>query len=431
MITKDTPIEAGTVVKNYVIMEQVGKGGMGAVYRAKAPDGQIVALKILASHLTDNDVQRKRFYQEAEVAMKLTHPNIVRAIEVGEANGQHFFAMEFVEGENLGKKIKDFGRLPEEESIRIISEVAAALEEAHLKGLIHRDVKPDNVMVTPTGDVKLADMGLMKQLENDLNLTKTGKGLGTPHFMAPEQFRDAKHADARCDVYSLGATLYMMVTGELPFRGSGPLDAFIKKSKNEYKPPKEINPDLTPRLAAIIQMTMDAEPNNRPQSARSFIDLLKGNSSPNPSVQASKNGKAATPPADMWYVIFSDENGKEKKVKGTTAAIEKQLKMGLIRGDARLSRQRGGPFEPVQKFKDFARILLSDTAEPMLIGPDGVAMAEMTTPSGERKRDSKNDMSPTAWTIGKIRVGRKEMGIAGGFILVCLLAIAAWLVFRH
>ena len=161
--------------------------------------------------------------------------------------------MEFVEGESLGQKIERDGRMNEEEAIRVISLVAAGLQKAHKQGLIHRDVKPDNVLLMPDGQVKLTDLGLVKEIEADLNFTRTGRGLGTPHFMAPEQFRNAKKADVRCDVYSLGATLYMMVTGELPFQSNGPLDAWMKKINNEIDAPRKWNPELTERVDWAIR----------------------------------------------------------------------------------------------------------------------------------------------------------------------------------
>lgn len=437
MITKDSPLEPGTLVKNYKIVEQVGKGGMGAVYRAIAPDGETVALKILAAHLTDNDVQRKRFYQEAEVAMRLDHPNIVRAIEVGESEGQHFFAMEFVEGENLGKRIKEFGRLPEEESIRIICEVAEALEKAHSENLVHRDVKPDNVMITPDGAVKLADMGLMKQLENDLNLTKTGKGLGTPHFMAPEQFRDAKNADARCDVYSLGATLYMMVTGELPFRSSSPLDSFIKKSKNEYKPPRELNPELSQRVATIIQMTMEADRDNRPQSARSFADLLQGKQPlPTTNAKASKAAKPSTPapqvasadpPADIWYVIFKGPNGAEQKVKGSTSAIEKQIARGRIGLDATVCKNKAGKFESIRNVAEFNRALERQAAGASDDFEDLEAITARRSSDLPRSPISQQGKANASW---RSKLGRREWAIVAGVSLAFLLAIMTWFLLR-
>ena len=130
--------------------------------------------------------------------------------------------MEFVEGESLGQRLERDGRMPEAEAIRIITQVAQGLHKAHKQGLIHRDVKPDNILVTRDGRPSSPTWAWSRRLETDLNLTRTGRGLGTPHFMAPEQFRNAKNADVRCDIYSPGATLYMMVTGELPFKSLRP-----------------------------------------------------------------------------------------------------------------------------------------------------------------------------------------------------------------
>jgi serine/threonine protein kinase len=144
--------------------------------------------------------------------------------------------MEFVEGESLGNKIQREGSLDQPTALRIISQVAEGLHQAHKLGLIHRDVKPDNILITTNGTAKLTDLGLVKELEADNNLTRTGRGLGTPHFMAPEQFRNAKKADVRCDIYSLAATLYMMVTGELPFKSLNPLDAWMKKVNRADRP---------------------------------------------------------------------------------------------------------------------------------------------------------------------------------------------------
>src|SRR5947209_5983823 len=172
--------------------------------------------------------------------------------------------MEFVEGESLGQRLEREGRIPEAEAIRLIAQVAQGLHRAHRQNLVHRDVKPDNILVTRDGTAKLADLGLVKETDADLNLTKTGRGLGTPHFMAPEQFRDAKNADPRCDIYSLGATLYQMVTGELPFRSNGPLEAWMKKIQNELVQPRKLVPALSERVDWAIRRAMSADPEQRP-----------------------------------------------------------------------------------------------------------------------------------------------------------------------
>ncbi len=229
-------------------------------------------------HLTSNAIFIKRFEQEYTAAQALNHPNIVKAIEFGRDAGTPFLVMEFVDGQSLGQKLETSHRFPETEAIRIMGFVAQGLHKAHKLGLIHRDVKPDNILLTPDGQVKLVDLGLVKEVDADLNLTRTNRGLGTPHFMAPEQFRNAKNADARCDIYSMAATLYMMVTGELPFKALGPLDAWMKKINNEITAPRELVPDLSERVDWAIRRSMSADPTQRAASCREFIEDLTGHS---------------------------------------------------------------------------------------------------------------------------------------------------------
>jgi serine/threonine protein kinase len=182
---------------------------MGTVYKGRNRDtGEIVAIKIVPEGMADNQTLQSRFQKEFKAASNLDHPNVVRALEYGVLGGRPYLVMEFVDGESLGQRIERDGRIPEAEAIRIIALAAQGLHHAHKSGMVHRDVKPDNIIVTKDGQVKLLDLGLVKEADNDINLTRTGRGLGTPHFMAPEQFRNAKNADVRCDIYSLGATLY-------------------------------------------------------------------------------------------------------------------------------------------------------------------------------------------------------------------------------
>lgn len=321
---------------------------MGKVYKARAPDGQIVAVKVLAAHLTDNEIQRSRFYQEARLAMQVDHPNMVRAIAVGESDNHHYIAMEFVEGELLRRRIKREGPIPEKEARRIIGQVALALHKAHKLGLVHRDVKPDNVLVSSSGLAKLTDLGLAKALDEDLNLTKTGRGLGTPHYMAPEQFKDAKHADARADIYSLGATLYMLVTGAVPFAAASPLDTFIKKSKNEYVPPRQLNPNLSEATARAIERAMEADPALRPPTAKAFAEMLLG--------KDSLGDTALPPPAageQVWFIIAPQADGKPKKIKGPRSSIEAQIVKGKLGILAQASPSRDGPFRPIDQIPEF------------------------------------------------------------------------------
>ncbi len=189
----DTSRAAMQSVGNYDLLEKIAEGGMGAIWKGRnRTTGETVAVKIMPSNMASNPILLKRFEQEFRAASRLDHPNIVRAIDYGESGNTPYLVMEFVEGESLGARIERDGAIPEMEAIRIIAQVAQGLHRAHKQNLVHRDVKPDNVLVTPEGTAKLADLGLVKETDADLNLTKTGRGLGTPHFMAPEQFRNAK-----------------------------------------------------------------------------------------------------------------------------------------------------------------------------------------------------------------------------------------------
>jgi serine/threonine protein kinase len=344
-------------VGHYDLIEKVAEGGMGAIHRARdRRSGEIVAIKIMPPHMAANPVLLKRFEQEFKAASKLDHPNIVRALAFGDTGTSPYLVMEFVEGESLGQKLEREGRMDENDALRIIAQVAQGLHRAHRMNLVHRDVKPDNILVRPDGVAKLADLGLVKETETDLNLTKTGRGLGTPHFMAPEQFRNAKNADIRCDIYSLGATLYMMVTGELPFKSSGPLDAWMKKIQNDLVPPKQLAPDLTDRVNWAILRAMSADAEQRPNSCREFIEDVTGKSTRKLQAASATSGNV-----DLWYLTYPDETGETHIVKGNTSAVRRTLKDGLL-GDAenvRCSRSKAGPFESLRDFPEFRDLLIS------------------------------------------------------------------------
>src|SRR4051794_3331760 len=330
----DTSKGAMQTVGNYELLDKIAEGGMGAIYRGRdLRTGQVVAIKLMPPHMAANPVLLKRFEQEFRAASRLDHPNIVRALDYGDNGTSPFLVMEYVDGESLGQKLEREGRMSEAEAIRIIAQVAQGLHRAHKHNLIHRDVKPDNILIRTDGVAKLADLGLVKEADTDLNLTKTGRGLGTPHFMAPEQFRNAKGADARCDIYSLGATLYMMVTGELPFKSTGPLDAWMKKLKNDLPPARELRPELSERLDAAIRRAMSPEPGSRPASCRAFVDELTG--------RAPASDGAVDTVSDQWYMVCTDPDGVEQTIKGTTAGIRRKLREGVATGATSVRVSRG------------------------------------------------------------------------------------------
>jgi eukaryotic-like serine/threonine-protein kinase len=343
-------------VGKYDLFEKIAEGGMGTVYKARdTSNGQTVAIKIVPPKVAKNPVLMKRFEQEYSAAASLDHPNIVRALDFSGEGSNPFLVMEFVDGESLGQRIERDGRIPESEAILLIGQVAQALHKAHRQGLIHRDVKPDNVLVTSDGTAKLADLGLAKELETDLNLTRTGRGLGTPHFMAPEQFRNAKNADERCDIYSLAATLYNMVTGELPFKSAGPLDAWMKKINNELVPARQLVPTLSERVDWALKRAMSVESDHRPASCREFIEDLTGHSTRKitPSTELAVQ--------DVWYLFYTDDDNVTRTVKGTLQGIRRSLKEGVL-GDAsnvRAARAKSGPFEVLRKHPEFRDLVLT------------------------------------------------------------------------
>jgi serine/threonine protein kinase len=386
----DTSRSVMQSVGNYDLVEKVAEGGMGAVYRARCRDGgAVVAIKVMPQHMAGNPVLVKRFEQEFTTASRLDHPNIVRALDFGETGGVPYLVMEFVEGESLGQKIQREGRLSEADAIRLIAQVAQGLHRAHKMNLVHRDIKPDNVMVTPDGTAKLCDLGLVKELEADLNLTRTGRGLGTPHFMAPEQFRNAKNADLRCDIYALGATLYMMVTGELPFKSSGPLDAWMKKMHNDLTPPRRVVPSLSERIDWAIRRAMSADPEQRPGSCREFVEDLTGRS----TRKLPAAGEAPAASTDIWYLVYKDDEGVTHTVKGSVPAIRRSLKDGLL-GDAsnvRASRTKTGPFENLRSYPEFRDMVVAPAPLAVPRGggattppPDSQTLPQNLPPLGPR-----------------------------------------------
>ena len=182
---------------------------------------------------------------------------------------------------------------------RFHTQVAKALHNAHKHGLIHRDVKPDNILITLDGQAKLADLGLVKEVDADLNLTKTGRGLGTPHFMAPEQFRNAKNADPRCDIYSLGATMYMLVTGKVPFESNGPLETWMRKIHNQLVAPRQLVPELSEHVDRAILRAMRPNPDQRPATCREFVEDLAGTN----TTSSSRSSMSLKPPVSEWSAV--------------------------------------------------------------------------------------------------------------------------------
>jgi serine/threonine protein kinase len=248
-------------VGDYLVLDKIGGGAQGTVFKGRhALTGVDVAVKLVSAEVVADEQARLRFAQECQVARLLDHPHVVRMLDFGLEGSTPYLVMEYVDGASLGDRLETQGPLAEAEAVRLFRQVGAALQWAHDKKLVHRDVKPDNILVTSTGDAKLVDLGLAKNLQGNLDLTRTNTIFGTPNFMAPEQFVDAKRTDAQSDLYALAASLYMVVTGQIPFDSEGGLvSIYQKKLANDIAPPVQFVPGLSSQANAAILRGLRAD----------------------------------------------------------------------------------------------------------------------------------------------------------------------------
>ena len=268
-------LEAGRVLgRRYEIISEIGSGGMANVYKARDQKlDRLVAIKVLKQEFTMDNTILEKFRKEALAAGGLNHPNIVSVYDMGHELGSEYIVMELIDGITLKEYIRKRGHLTSEEIIKISIRVAEALKAAHENGIIHRDIKPQNIMVTPSGEVKVTDFGIAKGVAST-TVTASGETLGSVHYLSPEQARGSK-VDARSDLYSLGITMYEMATSQLPFTADTPV-AVAMKQLNEMLPnPMAKAPDLWPGLADIIIRLTQKRPNARYQSAADLIVDMK------------------------------------------------------------------------------------------------------------------------------------------------------------
>jgi len=240
----------GKKLGQYEVVREIGKGGMGTVYEARqAETGQRVAVKMLVPELAIDQAFLQRFKHEVTALCKLDHPHIVKIYEQGAAEGGYYFAMEYLEKGSLDDEIQSKGKLSVDEALGVLEQVAQALAHAHQQGIIHRDIKPGNILIGPQG-AKLTDFGVARILEGT-RLTTTGGVIGTPEYMSPEQ-AEGRAVDARSDIYSLGVVLYQMITGRLPFEGKTALDVMQKHRFARYESPKELTPQTPVAVVRLI-----------------------------------------------------------------------------------------------------------------------------------------------------------------------------------
>jgi serine/threonine-protein kinase len=358
----------GTTISHYEVLEQLGGGGMGVVYKAEDTRlGRYVALKFLPEKLTENRQALERFQREARAASALDHPNICTIYDIGEHEEQPFIVMQYLEGQTLRHHLED-GPLSTEQLLDFGSQIAEALDSAHTRGILHRDIKPDNVFVTRSGQIKLLDFGLAKLLEQNSDgppdrvsqgpLTAAGIAVGTPYYMSPEQLLDKK-LDDRSDVFSFGVLLYEMATGTLPFKGKD-LSALFNEILNKTPiSPRQLSPDLPDQLRLVLNRALEKDRDVRYQSIRDLMtDLLqtKGSS----STLSTSSNKTKPSIAVLPFVNMSSDPDNEYFSDGLAEELINALTQ--LRGLHVASRTSAFSFKGMnQSIPDIGRQLGVDT----------------------------------------------------------------------
>jgi eukaryotic-like serine/threonine-protein kinase len=395
-----------TKLGDYELLKKLGEGAMGAVYKAtqvsiegvKLDKPRTVALKVLFSHVANNPKLVARLYREGQVMGKLDHPNIITATAIGEADGCHYVAMEYVSGLSMQRWMTQLGRIPVADAVRVTLECAKALTYAHGLNMVHRDIKPDNILLTKTGFVKVADLGMVKIEDEEMSLTQTGHAVGTPWFMPLEQAKNAKDIDGRSDIYALGCTLYAFLTGKPPFMGRTIVEVVQAKGQGTFPPARQVNPDVPERLDLIIIKATAKEPKNRYQKCEELIKDLEslGIASETLSFVAEKKpivkentasdgdlakttmldavktstehafGDIAAPAIlnpNAWYVQMRLPDGALITRRYSTAQLVKMLEDGTISATAKASHNETDGFRGLGTYREFQGAAMSKIAK--------------------------------------------------------------------
>ena len=320
----------GQTVSQYKILEKLGEGGMGVVYKARDTKlDRFVALKFLPQHLTANHTEKARFLQEAKAAAALNHPNVCSVIDLQEANGQQFIIMEYVEGRTLHKTspVRELSDV-----IAFASQIAEALQAAHNKGIVHRDVKADNIMVTPDGRIKVMDFGLAK-LKGSLKLTRTSSTVGTLAYMAPEQIQGGE-VDARSDLFSFGVVMFEMLTGKLPFHGDHEAALMYSIVHEEPESLGKYRADVSAVLTRAVSRLLQKDAEKRYQTAGELLAELKNADAP----AATRKGSPVVSIAVLAFEDMSPQKDHDYLCEGLAEEVINALtKIGTLQVSARTS----------------------------------------------------------------------------------------------
>ena len=445
-------------IGDFALVRKLGAGGMGDVYLAKQVSlDRKVALKTLKPELAKREDFVARFMREARSMGRLDHPNVVRiyGAENTTVGGRPFAyaAIEYVNGKSMQDWMDELKVLPVGDAVAVTLTVADALRHAHEQNMIHRDVKPDNILLTRKGVVKVADFGLAKAIDEDQSLTQSGVGMGTPLYMAPEQARNAKHVDARSDVYALGATLYYFLTGDLPFRGESTIELLQAKEAGRFDSARKRNTAVPQRLDDVLDKMMARDPDARYGScaevirdlsnlnlaapALSFVDGAVATAVPGGGGSAAATKKPRRP-ARTKPVTSREEADKQRRAKAaglrwhvqnpgrpaqrmTTEQVQKGLAAGVFDLRTKVKKKADGTWAALAQFTEFesaANALVQQKAADKRRAVTGDQFAMLAKQQDRRK----------FW----VKLGRTFDGVKGFVGLLIWLAViggvgwAAW-----
>jgi len=345
------PLQPGSVLgERYEILKRLGEGGMGAVYKARDRELDLfVALKVIRPELASHPDILRRFKQELILARQVTHKNVIRIFELGMADGRKFITMDYIDGRDLKSILVERGKLPPDEAVRIVRQICRGLEAAHAEGVVHRDLKPQNIMVDENGRVWVMDFGLARSMDL-VGITRTGALMGTPDYMSPEQAR-AQKVDARSDLFSLGIIFYEILTGVLPFRADTMMATLLKRVQEKASPPNSLDPAIPPRLSDTVMKCLEVDVARRYQSASEILTDLGGDTPSNASVvQTTAVLPEALGPGSQFgprYTIESlvGEGGMGKVYKARDNELDRTVALKLVR------RELAGDPNSMQRFK--------------------------------------------------------------------------------
>jgi len=331
------PLEIGTVLgERYEILKRLGEGGMGTVYQARDRElDLVVALKLIRAELASHPDILRRFKQELILARQVTHKNVIRIFELGMADGRKFITMDYIDGRDLKSILVERGKLPPDEAVRIVRQICRGLEAAHAEGVVHRDLKPQNIMVDANGRVWVMDFGLARSMDL-VGITRTGALMGTPDYMSPEQAR-AQKVDARSDLFSLGIICYEILTGILPFRADTMMATLLKRVQEKAPPPVSLDPAIPARLSDIVMRCLEVERAHRYQSASEILADLGGDPPSNASlVQTPVVAPESIGPGFQFgprYTIESliGEGGMGRVFKARDHELDRTVALKLVR----------------------------------------------------------------------------------------------------